>query len=63
MTFSFFRLLLVAAFIDRQVWFAAWEETSELIYVLLAGSALFLFPRIFPFAGPILRMRGEGSQT
>jgi rhodanese-related sulfurtransferase len=63
MIFSYFRLLLVAAFTERQVWFAAWEETSELIYVLLAGSALFLFPKIYPSVGSILGMRGEGSRA
>jgi rhodanese-related sulfurtransferase len=63
MTFSYFRLLLVAAFVERQVWFAAWEETSELIFILLAGSPLILFPRIYPFASQFLRTRGEGSQT
>jgi rhodanese-related sulfurtransferase len=56
MTFSFFRMLLVGVFIERQVWFAAWEETSELIYVLLAGSILIWFPRLLP---PSLRISGE----
>jgi rhodanese-related sulfurtransferase len=63
MTFSYFRLLLVAAFIERQVWFAAWEETSELIFILLACSPLFLFPKIYPFASQFLGMRGKGSRT
>jgi rhodanese-related sulfurtransferase len=63
MAFSYFRLLLVAAFVERQVWFAAWEETSELIYILLAGSALCLFPGIYPFAAQLLRLRGEGSRA
>jgi hypothetical protein len=63
MAFSYFRLLIVAAFIDRQVWFAVWEETSELIYILLAGSVLFLFPRIYPLAGWIMPDRGKESRS
>jgi rhodanese-related sulfurtransferase len=63
MTFSFFRMLLVAVFIERQVWFAAWEEISEWVYVILAGSVLVLFPRLLPPLGKILRMRGEEGQS
>jgi rhodanese-related sulfurtransferase len=63
MAFSFFRLMLVAVFIERQVWFAAWEETSELIYVVLAGSIFILFPRLLPSLNKILRMRGEEGQS
>jgi rhodanese-related sulfurtransferase len=59
MTFSFFRLLLVAVFIECQVWFAAWEETSELVYVVLAGGVFILFPKLAPFLGKILRMHSE----
>jgi rhodanese-related sulfurtransferase len=57
MTFSFFRLLLVAAFVDRQVWFASWEEVTELVYVLLAGCVLVLFPRISVSVSRLLRDR------
>jgi len=53
--FSYFRLLLVAAFVDDQVWFAAWEETSELMFVCLIAGALFLFPRLLPSAQVPLR--------
>jgi rhodanese-related sulfurtransferase len=63
MTFSYFRLFLVATFIDRQVWFASWEETSELVYILFAVSVLFLFPRICPSASQFLQKRGEGSRA
>jgi len=63
MTFSFFRLLLVATFVEHQVWFAAWEEVSELIYVLLAGSVLFLFPRISPSVGHIIQMSAGRSRS
>ncbi len=47
--FSFFRLVLVAVFVDNQVWFAAWEEATELLYVALAGGILLIFRRgLFP---------------
>ncbi|MGE5608610.1 MAG: rhodanese-like domain-containing protein [Bacillota bacterium] len=43
--FSLFRLFLVASFIDNQVWFAAWEETTELLYIATAAAILLIFPR------------------
>ncbi len=43
MTFSFFRLMLVASYIDNQVWFAVWEETLELLTILAIGGVLYLF--------------------
>jgi hypothetical protein len=45
MGFSFFRLVLVAAFVDNQVWFAAWEETTELLFVGVIAGVLILFAR------------------
>jgi len=45
MGFSLLRLMLVAPFSDNQVWFAFWEETTELIYVGLIGAVLALFQR------------------
>ena len=45
MAFSYFRLFLVAAFVDDQVWFGAWEETTELVYVCLVAAALAAFER------------------
>jgi rhodanese-related sulfurtransferase len=45
MGFSFFRLILVACYIDRLVWFDAWEETTELMYTLLVGGVLLIFYR------------------
>ena len=56
MGFSFLRLLLVATFIDNQVWFGAWEELTELLYVLLLTVPLLIFHRaIFPApAAPVL---------
>jgi hypothetical protein len=41
--YSYFRFILVAAFIDNQVWLAAWEETTELLFVTLAGGVLLIF--------------------
>ena len=43
--FSWLRLILVASFIDNQVWFAVWEETTELLYVGMVGAVLVLFKR------------------
>jgi rhodanese-related sulfurtransferase len=60
--FSFLRLILTAVFIDRQVWFAAWEEVSELIYVMLAGNALFFFPRIMSAMNPKSHNQEEGAK-
>ena len=45
MGFSFFRLVLVSAFVDNQVWFAAWEETTELLYIGVVGGVLIVFGR------------------
>ena len=43
--FSLFRLVLVASFIDNQVWFAAWEEITELLFVGIVAGILFVFAR------------------
>jgi len=43
MGFAFFRLLLVTAFIDDQVWFEFWEEATELLYVGVAGGLLLVY--------------------
>ena len=43
--FSWFRLILVASFVDNQVWFASWEEVLELISIAMVGSTLFVFRR------------------
>ena len=45
MGFSWFRLILVASFMDNQVWFVAWEETTELLFVGLVYAVLTLFGR------------------
>jgi rhodanese-related sulfurtransferase len=43
--FSYLRLFLVASFIDSQVWFAAWEETTELLFVGVIAGTLLIFGR------------------
>jgi len=53
LTFSYFRLLLVSAFIDHQVWFATWEETSELIFVATVAGILLVFHRSLLTAFPM----------
>jgi len=45
MGFTWFRLLLVATFVDNQVWFSSWEELTELIFVAAAGGVLIIFRR------------------
>ncbi len=45
MGFSLLRLMLVAPFSDHQVWFAFWEEATELLYVGLIGAVLVFFRR------------------
>ncbi|MCX6926566.1 MAG: hypothetical protein NT154_25660 [Verrucomicrobia bacterium] len=45
MGFSFFRLVLVASFTGSQVWFAVWEETTELLFIGLVGGVLMVFAR------------------
>jgi rhodanese-related sulfurtransferase len=41
--FSMFRMVLVACFADNQVWFAAWEETTELLYVGMVAGVLVVW--------------------
>ncbi len=43
--FSLFRLVLFGVFQDDLVWFAAWEEITELLYVLGAVYITWLFHR------------------
>jgi rhodanese-related sulfurtransferase len=43
--FSFFRMILVAIFAQNLVWFAAWEELSELIFVAMACCVVIVFRR------------------
>ena len=41
--FSFFRMILFHAYLDNLVWFAAWEEITELIFILGTGVVLAIF--------------------
>jgi len=41
--FAFFRLMLLQTYRDDLVWFAAWEELTELLFVLSAGLVLWFF--------------------
>jgi rhodanese-related sulfurtransferase len=41
--FAWFRLFLFAPFADNQVWFAFWEEVTELLYVASIGFVLLVF--------------------
>jgi rhodanese-related sulfurtransferase len=43
--FSFLRLLIVASFIDNQVYFALWEELTELLFVGTVAAILTVFRR------------------
>jgi rhodanese-related sulfurtransferase len=45
MGFSLLRMVLVAPFSDNQVWFAFWEETTEVLYVGVVGAVLVFFQR------------------
>jgi len=52
MGFSLFRLLLVASFVDDQVWFVVWEETTEVMFVGLVGGVLMIFAHGLLAQGP-----------
>jgi rhodanese-related sulfurtransferase len=43
--FSLFRMILLHAYSDNMVWFAAWEEITELIFILGTGIVLAIFRR------------------
>ena len=43
--FSFFRLVLQAAFHENQVWHAFWEEITELLFTAFVAATLWLFRR------------------
>jgi rhodanese-related sulfurtransferase len=51
--FSFLRVVLFHAFRDNLVWFGAWEEVTELVFILGIGAILWIFrdallPELFP---------------
>jgi hypothetical protein len=41
--FSLFRMILLHTYSDNLVWFAAWEEITELIFILGTGIVLIIF--------------------
>jgi rhodanese-related sulfurtransferase len=43
LSFSIFRLVLLQPFSDNQVWFATWEEITELLYVVAVAAGLWIF--------------------
>ena len=43
--FSLMRLFLYAAYSQNQVWFAFWEEMTELVFVIGVGITLWIFRR------------------
>jgi hypothetical protein len=45
MGFSFFRLFLLHCYRDNLVWFGAWEEVTELLFVLGVALVLWTFRR------------------
>ena len=52
MGFSFFRLLAFQAYRDNLVWFGAWEEITELLFVLGVGLVLWVFRSVL-LAAPL----------
>ena len=51
MGFGLFRLVLLQVYRDNLVWYAAWEEVTELLFVLSAGLVLWIFRHgLFPYA-------------
>jgi hypothetical protein len=42
-SFSFFRMILLHAYSEDLVWFAAWEEITELLFILGVGLLLLIF--------------------
>ena len=43
MGFSFFRLFLLHCYRDNLVWFAAWEEITEMLFILGVTLVLWTF--------------------
>lgn len=48
--FSWFRMVLVAVFIDELLWFSVWEELLEFVSILAVLVGLSKFARLFPRA-------------
>jgi rhodanese-related sulfurtransferase len=59
MGFSFFRLLFFQAYRDNLVWFGAWEEITELLFVLGVGLVLWVFREaLLPELAAVLAGKG-----
>jgi rhodanese-related sulfurtransferase len=59
--FSFLRLVLFHAFRDNLVWFGAWEELTELLFVLGVGAVLWVFQEtLFPELAAVPARTGFG---
>lgn len=57
--FSFFRLIVFHAYRDNLVWFGAWEEATELLYVLGVGVVLWVFREaLLPGLAAVLAGKG-----
>jgi hypothetical protein len=41
--FAFFRLILMQIYRENLVWYATWEELTELLFILSAGLVLWVF--------------------
>jgi len=59
--FSYFRFGLLAAFHDHPVWFSAWEEITELLYIGTVAGMLWVFRR--GLFGPTGRNRNPASNS
>jgi rhodanese-related sulfurtransferase len=59
--FSYFRFGLLAAFHDGPVWFSAWEEITELLYIGTVAGMLWVFRRgLFGASG---QHRNQASES
>lgn len=59
--FSYFRFALLAAFHDNPVWFSAWEEITELLYIATVAGTFWVFRRgLFGASG---QQRTQASQS
>lgn len=50
--FALFRLILLQVYRDNQVWYAGWEEFTELLFVLSLGLVLWIFRQGLFFERP-----------
>jgi hypothetical protein len=64
--FSFFRLVAFHAYRDNLAWFGAWEEVTELLFILGVGAVLWVFRATvlpeFPYSGTRRRRWPVGKE-